>query len=181
MSRGRWIVVSWRRDVFNLRWKSGVLLGGSHSQLDQAVIWLTCHWSADLTHRIARILDLFCRLPSEKNTPLFGNWTGYSSCSTEIVLGSRMVYIGHMKHNREQLDGPMCSTYAYVRGCILGPERVKSSHWWWWWWFVIRRFQLRSSHRGSDGWRKVHGAMAEWFWKTEVMGGKPVPMLLHPL
>jgi len=104
--------------------------GGSHSQLDQAVTCLNCHLSADLTHRIARILDLFCRLPSEKNKSSFGNWTENSSYSTEIMLGSRMVYIGHMKRNREQLDGPKCSNYAYVRGSTLGPERVKSSHWW---------------------------------------------------
>jgi len=29
--------------------------------------------------------------------------------------------------------------------------------------------------------RKVRGAMAEWFWKIEVLGGKPVPGPLHPL
>ena len=53
----------------------GFLLGGSHRQLDQAVTCLTCHLSADLTHGIARILDLFGRLSSEKNTSSFGNWT----------------------------------------------------------------------------------------------------------
>jgi hypothetical protein len=88
--------------------KLGFLLGGSHCRLDQAVACPACHLSADLTHRIARILGLFGRLPSEKNTE-------YSSCSTEIVLGSRMVYVGHVKHNREQVDGLMCNNCLCAR------------------------------------------------------------------